>query len=399
MKVNDLIESIQAFLMDIFAFFIPGATFFIILWFVIDHEIKNVLPILIRLPPTSALDWFILGLLSYISGYILQGIGEGWVIKITDKLSKCLFLKHILPDIQSYDELEKHINESQWFLEARKRLASYTKADLSTLDFRELRNIAMSISPGWINYIYRYTYIWQLCLGVATGMLISSLVLLGVAISSLIPSTGIFISAASLLWLVPLLVSMVFLLNRRYRYYGITMRIPFSIALADIPKFERTMDLEPSKRRDSRIYKMEVVQMGKPTVYLAGGFHSGWQNKVVSACSEFQFYDPRSHGIAQPKQYAVWDLNHIKISDILFGVMDKDNPSGYGLALEIGYAKGLGKTIILVDEKSSKDEGFKKYFALAKESADIYFESLDEGIAYLKSFGGGDIKTTSTFEP
>jgi len=87
-----------------------------------------------------------------------------------------------------------------------------------------------------------------------------------------------------------------------------------------------------------------------------------------------------------PAHYTAWDLSHIKASDILFACMDKDNPSGYGLALEIGYAKALGKTVILVDEKSSENEEFRRYFAIAKETADVYFESLDEGINFLKGF-------------
>jgi hypothetical protein len=57
------------------------------------------------------------------------------------------------------------------------------------------------------------------------------------------------------------------------------------------------------------------------------------------------------------------------------------------MALEIGYAKGLDKTVIVVDEKSGSNKEFRKYFAIVKETADAYFQSLDEGITFLKSFG------------
>ena len=127
--------------------------------------------------------------------------------------------------------------------------------------------------------------------------------------------------------------------------------------------------------------------MGMPKVYLSGGSHSGWQDKVISECPGFEFYDPRTHGMESPNHYKVWDLSHIKMSDILFAVMDRENPSGYGIALEVGYAEGLRKTVIVVDEKSRSNEEFKKYFAIVKETADVYFQSLDEGIAFLKSFG------------
>ncbi len=91
-------------------------------------------------------------------------------------------------------------------------------------------------------------------------------------------------------------------------------------------------------------------------VYLAGGSHSGWQDIVLKNCSEIEFFDPRTHKLSEPSQYTLWDMHHINLSDILFGYMDKENPSGYGLTFEIGYAKGLVKTVILVDEKSSSDE-------------------------------------------
>jgi len=127
--------------------------------------------------------------------------------------------------------------------------------------------------------------------------------------------------------------------------------------------------------------------MGMPKVYLSGGSHSRWQDKVISECPRFEFYDPRTHQLALPEHYKVWDLSHVKQSDIVFAVMDKGNPSGYGMALEIGYARGLDKTVIVVDEKSGSNEEFRKYFAIVKETADAYFQSLDEGITFLKSFG------------
>lgn len=87
-------------------------------------------------------------------------------------------------------------------------------------------------------------------------------------------------------------------------------------------------------------------------------------------------------------QYTLWDMHHIRSADILFGYMEKDNPSGYGLATEIGYAKGLGKTVILIDEKSRADKQFSQYFTMVREVADIVLDSLGEGINILKVFTG-----------
>jgi nucleoside 2-deoxyribosyltransferase len=126
----------------------------------------------------------------------------------------------------------------------------------------------------------------------------------------------------------------------------------------------------------------------KTKVYLAGGFKTNWQSKVIEGSGDsLIFFNPREHGLeADSKQYTAWDIFHVKKCDILFAYMESTNPSGYGLCLELGYAKALGKMIILVDEKSSKDDSFAKYFKMAWESSDVVFENIDEGIKFLSSF-------------
>ncbi len=62
--------------------------------------------------------------------------------------------------------------------------------------------------------------------------------------------------------------------------------------------------------------------------------------------------------------------------------MEKTNPSGIGLAVEIGYAKGLGKTVILcLEENNSKIND--RYLDFLKKAADITFNSLESGISHL----------------
>jgi nucleoside 2-deoxyribosyltransferase len=87
-----------------------------------------------------------------------------------------------------------------------------------------------------------------------------------------------------------------------------------------------------------------------------------------------------------PKLYTTWDLHGVKQCDILFGYMEEINPSGYGLAAEIGYAKAMGKTIILVDERSVVDDAFKYKYAFIHNIADVVFDNLDEGMEYLGTF-------------
>jgi nucleoside 2-deoxyribosyltransferase len=126
----------------------------------------------------------------------------------------------------------------------------------------------------------------------------------------------------------------------------------------------------------------------KTKVYLAGGFRTNWQNKVIEACGEsFMFFNPREHELEiDSKQYTTWDLFHVKHCDILFAYMEATNPSGLGLCLEVGYAKALGKTVVLIDEKSSNDEAFAKYFKIVRESSDVLFSKLEDGIRFLLTF-------------
>lgn len=125
----------------------------------------------------------------------------------------------------------------------------------------------------------------------------------------------------------------------------------------------------------------------KPKVYLSGGFRSDWQAKVIRDLGDScVFFNPRAHQLDDPVLYCAWDIHFVKECDIVFAYMEQDNPSGYGLSLEVGLAYGLGKTIILVDEKSTNDLQFQRYFQLISSTAHVCFRKLDDGIEYLKKF-------------
>ena len=123
-------------------------------------------------------------------------------------------------------------------------------------------------------------------------------------------------------------------------------------------------------------------------VYLAGGLSTRWRQPIIEELNNsFIFYNPQEHGLEEcSKQFTNWDLFHVKQCDIVFAYMEEDNLSGYGLTLEIGFAKALDKLIILVDERSTNDKKFSNYFRIVQESATITFNSLDKGLNYLKSF-------------
>lgn len=114
------------------------------------------------------------------------------------------------------------------------------------------------------------------------------------------------------------------------------------------------------------------------TIYLAGGMRSGWQKRVEIFVPHFNYIDPCDNGLKTEQEYTFWDLESVRRCDYLFGYMEKDNPSGAGLALEIGYAKGLNKAVFLIDESGAK------YFGMARSISDVVFTDFNAGISFLQ---------------
>jgi nucleoside 2-deoxyribosyltransferase len=119
----------------------------------------------------------------------------------------------------------------------------------------------------------------------------------------------------------------------------------------------------------------------KQKVYLAGGF-SDWREKVKKL-SNVEFYDPQLKPDKHWSEYGTWDVHYIKQCDICFAYLEKTNPSGYGLSAEIGYAKALNKTVILIIEPGHEKD---KHFQFLKQFADVFYETIEEGISYLSTF-------------
>jgi hypothetical protein len=116
-------------------------------------------------------------------------------------------------------------------------------------------------------------------------------------------------------------------------------------------------------------------------IYLAGGFRSGWQQIVKSKLRGFVLLDPCAHGILDPLEYTRWDLAAVRDSDILLANMEASNPGGYALALEIGFAKALGKSIYLVDQIA--DPSVSHYFEMVRQCCDRVFNTLEDAIEYI----------------
>ena len=120
----------------------------------------------------------------------------------------------------------------------------------------------------------------------------------------------------------------------------------------------------------------------RQVVYLAGGFKSRWQTTVMEQLPGYLFLDPSQHNIQDAAEYTRWDLDAVRSSDIVLGYMESTNPGGYSLALEIGFAYALGKTIILVDE--IKDPVVSRYFDMVRQCSGYVFISLGQAIDHLR---------------
>ena len=118
------------------------------------------------------------------------------------------------------------------------------------------------------------------------------------------------------------------------------------------------------------------------TVYLAGGTKSGWQQRVIDACPQHTFINPCDrNGVALlgEREYTAWDLAGVKQADIVFAYMESDNPSGIGMAAEMGYGHGLGKTVVFINESANR------YFKFVEAMSDVCFPTLNSGILFLQS--------------
>jgi nucleoside 2-deoxyribosyltransferase len=130
-----------------------------------------------------------------------------------------------------------------------------------------------------------------------------------------------------------------------------------------------------------------MLAMRRPPLrrmYLAGGFRSNWQAQVAARLAGlFELLDPSAHNIQDPAEYTRWDLEAVRQSDIVLANMEASNPGGYSLALEVGFAKAMGKRIFLVDQV--EDPSVKRYFEMVRQCCERVFPTLSEALDHLST--------------
>ena len=132
----------------------------------------------------------------------------------------------------------------------------------------------------------------------------------------------------------------------------------------------------------------------KPKLYLAGGFHGTWRETIKNTLGQdFIFLDPytpeKDPNTGKRRnlpfeEYSAWDLWAIREANIVFVYSERTKP-GQGYIVEAGYAKGLGKTVILVREEGNEHMP-DRYLQFIDCMADYATNNLTQGIDVLSRF-------------
>lgn len=129
----------------------------------------------------------------------------------------------------------------------------------------------------------------------------------------------------------------------------------------------------------------------KPKLYTAGGFYGTWRERLHKRVGgKFDILDPFikefDSSKEEPKrlsfkEYTARDLWAIRTADIVFVYSERTNP-GQGYIVEAGYAKGLGKTVVLVRELNNQHMP-DKYLNFIDCVADFVCNDFEEGLEFL----------------
>lgn len=388
MKPGDLFEALERFFIDIVGTVLPGLAMIVGLCYVAGKPLPSFSQILFN--RNSEYEWVLLLGFSYALGHGVTGLGSrirGILENICQrkliKKHKTWLLKYVLSESEHAEKLAQDPLFRTFLDTLRRRIPSLAAQNTEPASLRTWRSLALSFAQEHSHLVYRFTFLSLLNLGIATVLISTSIVWFGLNVAK---GLGVSVEAAGLnIWLPVLLLASPLFLERYYYFSKIAFKLPISMAVAKLGLQE-----EPSKSKlqPSPMMPSATTPLAKQKlrVYLAGGFQTGWQDAVMQAVPSLDYFDPRSHGLMSKTEYTAWDLEALRRSDCVFAYLEASNPGGYALALEIGFAKALGKFVILVDEKSSADTQTARYLEMLAEVSEVPFKKLQEGIAFLEQY-------------
>jgi len=336
MKTEEWVQTIERFSLDVLGTIIPGAVLLVPSLLLLP---TNWLPSKVQLMPLGdSFAWCGLITVAYVLGHLLGSIGSKVVTPYVPRVIGRGWR------IVGEPELSTTIRGSRDFKTLAMYITSFVPAfeveQSASTAVKQLRNIAMSMIDGADRQtVYRFMFISLLNQGVATAICI-------LFVCTVLAGQRAWLAGAIALTAVP------FLLERGASFYARAIRVPFSMVGHIV-----------AKRAESAVLPGMATPLGEH-VYLAGGLRSNWQDFVIRACPALKFFDPREHGLSDATSYTSWDLEAIRRCRWLFAYLERDNPGGYALALELGYARALGKEVIFVDEKSRTGNEIGQYLEM-----------------------------------
>lgn len=129
-------------------------------------------------------------------------------------------------------------------------------------------------------------------------------------------------------------------------------------------------------------------------IYLSGGLESDWRDGVKRRVPNIEFLCPKPLGVFQQQdEWWTYDKTLMQIADAIFAYIEPGIWVPVGLLIEVGEMHGLGKPVILVNERQcngigavneSPEDQLAKYLKCVESFSDILFTNLNDGIEYLK---------------
>lgn len=373
--IDKLVELIERFFLDLVGTITPGILF-VGGWILLTG---GVWPAAVASPSFARPMWWIWLPLTYAIGHLLTAVGEFAVVPIARRVAASKRGGKIIRP-PGYLMQREDLKDRPSIATIRAAAPGLDHIDAGTLAGQSaLRNIALTmVASENRSTTVRFMSIALFSLGTATASL---LLAMGYAIWAE-PRQSIAVAGAALL--------VAFLMIRRYfEFWARGQYLAFDM-LAGILTAQQAGLTSTSAGKGANVHDTQLTEHRgrRLTVYLAGGLNSGWQDQVRTSAPECEYLDPRSHGLANASAYTVWDLRAVRASDVVFAFLESTNPSGFGLSVEVGYAKALGKLIILIDEKSPSDEVLRRQLRIVQSAADVVFSELAAGIQYLRNLSG-----------
>ena len=388
MNAGELIEALERFFLDIIGTVLPGLVMIVGFCYVIDTPAIEFSKVVFN--KSTDYEWIFLVAFAFILGHAITAVGYR-ITSNLEKYCKADLVKAAFDDkmgfplfhfVKSDKDIEAELARdpiyNAFVIELIKRSPGLSTDDKPNTKARSWRNMAMSIAPEQSQLVYRFMFVALLNLGASTVCLCLFVLW---ATLLLLRKSGVSVNVAELNWaFFALAILPYFLLDRFYSFNGRAFKTPFSMALAKL-----AFSADSSKSSDAS--RIPIAANGQRLmVYLAGGFKSKWQEKIIKEVPGVDYLDPSSHGLISKKEYTAWDLAAIKRSDCIFAYMEAPNPGGYALALEVGFAKALGKFVIFIDEKTDSGRLAGRYLDMVAETADVTFNSFGEGLEFLKKY-------------